>query len=146
MTRYRRRAAGWVGLLAVLGLGGCGDGKASVGGKVTYKNRPVVTGTVIVAGPDGVQVAGVINPDGTYAVEGVKAGAVKIGVFSPNPSASRDGGRGGAATSRLNRGTEQKVDPKDWVPLPQKYAEPDTSGLAATLKPGSQTHDIDLPD
>ena len=144
MIGRRSRAAGWVGLLAVLGLGGCGDGKASVSGKVTYKNRPVVTGTVIVAGSDGVQVAGVISPDGTYAVEGVKAGAVRIGVFSPNPSASRNGGRGGAVTSRLNRGTEQKADPRDWVPLPPRYAEPDTSGLTTTLRSGSQTHDIDL--
>jgi hypothetical protein len=32
------------------------------------------------------------------------------------------------------------------VPIPQKYADKDKSGKSLTVKPGSQTYNIDLED
>src|SRR5690349_503951 len=68
---------------------GCGGQGATVSGKVSYKGRPVVSGSVIVLNPDGTARTGVILPDGSYTVEGVSRGLVKIGVLSPDPAHTR---------------------------------------------------------
>src|SRR5690242_8111846 len=83
-----------VGLLAVAG---CGAGRGTVSGKVTYKGKPVVTGTVSVIGSDGIQYAAQITPQGTYSVPDVPAGPAKFTVSSPNPD---DAVRGGPAAAR----------------------------------------------
>src|SRR5689334_16533406 len=67
-------------------VGGCGGSSAKVTGKVTYHGRPVLSGAVIMVNEDGTAASGVIQPDGTYTVEGVKRGHVKIGVTSPDPA------------------------------------------------------------
>src|SRR5689334_22139796 len=79
-------------LLGVAGLGlllaGCGIGLrekrlpetgASIEGKVTYGNEPVMAALIIVQSKDGAS-QGVVGEDGRYKVENVPIGPVSIGV------------------------------------------------------------------
>src|SRR5439155_5760384 len=57
----------------ILFAAGCGGGKASVSGKVSFKGKLLATGTVSMVGPDGIVRQGAIKPDGTYTVTDVAA-------------------------------------------------------------------------
>jgi hypothetical protein len=170
----RLRAAGLcsllVGLAAVVGCDG--SGKTTVNGKVSYKSKPVVWGTVILVDNSGMYHQGTINPDGTYKVDDVPVGRVRIAVTSPNPDrggkaggapggggkgAAGGGGKGGAGKAEGTGGLEDPrakfaPDPASvptppatgWVELPKTAADPDASGLSAEVKPGVPI-DIEVP-
>src|SRR5262245_11972318 len=128
-------------LAVALGLAGCGGGKATVQGKVTHRGKALVSGTVILVGADGVAAAGEIAGDGSYAVANVTSGQVQVGVVSKPPHAGARPGRG--ATARTRTGSHAvpavAVDRSKWFPIPEKYAEPTTSGLGLTLQAGANT-------
>jgi hypothetical protein len=46
---------------------GCGS-RGTLSGKVTYKNKPVVWGSVSVIASDNIQYASQITPEGTYSI------------------------------------------------------------------------------
>lgn len=131
-----------LGSVVLAVLPGCGGGRASVAGKVTYKGKPLAMGTVYVASVDGVQWPASINEDGTYRIESLPAGPAKIGVTSPKPQ---------VLSERARRATKQNAatapPPPDlgkWVEIPETYADPTRSGLTVDLKSGPNTHDIEL--
>ncbi|HXG12534.1 MAG TPA: hypothetical protein VNK04_22450 [Gemmataceae bacterium] len=134
----------------LLAVAGCGGGTADVAGKVTFRGKPVVFGTVVVIGPDGVPKSGAIQPDGTYRVRGVKTGIAKVTVSSPPPpglvpASKKKVGRD-EADERTPADAGNPVSPevaRGWFPVPEKYADPERSGLTAEVKPG-QPVDIDL--
>jgi hypothetical protein len=135
-------------LLAVLlaALAGCAGGKSALTGKVTYKGKAIVFGTVVVQGADGLQIPGTINPDGTYRVTGIAAGKALVGVVSrdPGPTAAPKG----RVSGKTSRDAEDGPGPADrprWFALPQKYEDPSRSGLTTTLRPGANQYDIELP-
>src|SRR5439155_8044348 len=112
--------------LVLTGLSGCG-GTADVTGKVSYKGKLLASGTVSMVGPDGLVRQGIINGDGTYAIAGVAAGKVQLGVSSPRPGgAERGGRRGGRGIRRAPDGAAQ--DASGWFAIPNTYLEPTTSG------------------
>jgi hypothetical protein len=113
-------------VLVVL-VAGCGSRVATVSGKVTYKGRPVRSGGIVLLNPDGLSIAkGIIQPDGSYVVEGVKHGRVKIGVLSPNPTPAA------------------KVADPAWFPLPASLGSPGTSGLTCEVAAAFVEYDIDI--
>src|SRR5205814_6625446 len=59
-----------VAALVALAATGCG-GRGDVSGKVTYKGKPLVGGTVQFEACDNVLKQGNINGDGTYSLRGV---------------------------------------------------------------------------
>lgn len=133
--------------VAVLTAAGCGGGTADLSGKVAFQGKPVVFGSVVVIGADGVPKSGVIQPDGTFRVDGVRAGSVKITVSSPPPpgAAAAKKGREDIDPSKVLK--EAPVNPevaKNWFPIPDRYADPDKSGLGQSLSPGSNQIDLDL--
>src|SRR5215831_13285234 len=74
-------------LVTVLTLSSCASAKrGDVHGKVSYGGRPIIYGSVVLIGSDDMPVTGRINADGTYAVAGVPAGAVRVAVVSPDPA------------------------------------------------------------
>src|SRR5947209_17796776 len=106
MTPQRRRAAARVwrpALLAAL-LAGCAAGKADVTGKVTYQSKALTFGTVVVRGPDGLDIPGTINPDGSYRVTGAAAGKALVGVVSRDPGPTLAKGR---ATAKFSRDADE---------------------------------------
>lgn len=147
MTRPTRAAA-----LALLALAGCGGGTASVSGKVTFQGKPVVYGTVVLIGADGLPRSGQIQPDGTFTVPGVAVGTAKAAVSSPPPPGAEPakkaarGGRDAEDDERAPPPPPAPVDPavvKGWFPLPEKYGDPDKSGLTVQVGSG-QPADFDL--
>lgn len=146
MTVTTRMGLG-LALLTVLGCGGTAD----VSGKVTYQGKPVVFGTVLIIGADGIPKSGPIQPDGSFQARGIKVGPAKVTVSSPTPpgvGASAKKGRGGRddPDERTPADAGSSVSPevaKAWVPLPQKYADPEKSGLTADIGSG-QPINLDL--
>jgi hypothetical protein len=149
MNRLIRTAAAALALVVPLAATGCG-GTADVSGKVTYKGKPVVYGTVVVVGSDGIPKSGAIQPDGSYRVSGVPLGTAKVAVTSPKPPGSEP-----AAKKPRGRDADDDKPPpeqpppappeviQNWVSLPEKFGDPNKSEVTVTVKSG-QPADIEL--
>jgi hypothetical protein len=123
---------GVAGMLLCM-LSGCGAGGGSVSGTITYQGKPLPTGAVTFSGGENGSVT-VSSPitDGKYAMTEVPVGPVKISVTTPPPSPPPPPGTPAAAPAT------------ETIPIPQKYAFADQSGLTYTVKSGAQTYDIKL--
>ncbi len=125
----------WLGAVLLAGVCGCGH-NATVSGTITYQGRPVTYGSVIVLSSDKTARSGVIEPDGSFTVEDVHPGQVKIGVISRSPAKTHPHQR--------PEGTDLEEVRKSWVPLPHKFEDPDKSDLGCIIGPGTVRYDIDL--
>lgn len=123
---------------------GCGGGTTEVTGTVTYRGKPVTSGTVAFAAPSGAAVYAEIKPDGTYEASGVPVGKLSVAVSSPDPRVATpaDGGRGRGKGPPAAQPAAKAPD--GWVSLPPKYATPDQSGLSVTLTSKPNKYDIPL--
>jgi hypothetical protein len=158
-------------LLAVVPLG-C-SGRGTVSGRVLFNGKPLPGGLVKFIPVDARSnpVTATIGEDGSYAVT-VPAGAALISVDNralKNPNAVGSVGVGGEAAAGTKGGPPRGapvVPPKDmmakmkeehevpaptgttpvgtYMPIPDKYYDPETSGLKYNVQGGSQTHDIEL--
>lgn len=113
---------------------------ARVRGVVTYNGQPVPKGLIsfqTTAG-DGRNATGLIQPDGSYELqtESPRDGAL-LGDYRVSVSARED-------DEVLMYIPKKPVKPK--LLVPQKYENPQTSGLTATVASGSNTHNFDLVD
>jgi hypothetical protein len=136
-------------LLAALALTGCGEGTTDVSGKVTYKGKPVAFGSVVVIDSAGAPKSGSIQPDGTFRVDGVRRGAVKLAVSSPPPPGSEPARRPAGGRDGDDDKVPVNVPPappeviKSWFAIPDKYGDPAKSELTAEVKSGEPLN-IDL--
>jgi hypothetical protein len=129
-------------LLVLLAALGCSSGSATVSGKVTYKGEPLPAGSVAIYGANGRVQSGPIAGDGTYTIAKAPVGDVKMTVVTPNPSPeTRQGKRG---RDPIKHPGAADAAPIKVVPIPDRYKEPDKSGLNFTLKSGEQTINLDL--
>jgi hypothetical protein len=128
-----------IALVVVAALAGCGPRTATVTGRVASQGRPVVWGTITLQAADGSMHQAGIEPDGRFTIPNVPAGAARVGVVSPKPSGGR-GGREGS-DSRVAAGPPEPP-PGAWFPLPDKFADPNASGLTVQVDGGPV--DIDL--
>ncbi len=165
MNTFPRKGTGLpVRLFSVLLVGallsGCGS-KGTISGKVLYKGKPVTGGNLTFQSSQGV-FRTTINEDGTYRIEKVPAGPVKIGV--ENQSLQIQEGQGqmlAKVTPKDKKGKDVNVSemmqgmqkmmqkgaiPGKYVPIPQKASNPETSQLTYTVTSGSQVYDIELKD
>jgi hypothetical protein len=139
-------------LLTVLMLSSCASVKrGDVRGKVSYRGRSVIYGSVVLIGSDDMPVTGHINSDGTYAVSGVPVGDVRVAVVSPNPARPQPPDRkrprtGDPKASPLpkTRPVAPEVDRRKWFRLPKQYELADSSGITTTIYDGDNTFDIEL--
>jgi hypothetical protein len=127
---------------------GCGGGVADVSGTVSYNGNPVKSGTVTVRASDGTVYSGTIE-NGNYVVVGIPSGEVKFTVVSPEYAAEKP------IASSAAEGAGRNVQPKTgntrksadgWFPIATKFADPDKSGIATTLKTGPNTFAIAMTD
>jgi hypothetical protein len=129
-----RRAFRRFPVLALVALAGCDSGPrlVKVHGTVTYKGKPVTTGEVFFnpSASGGTRVGvGQIQEDGRYEMKmfpdrvGVVPGTYLVGVR--------------AYTGSFIEGTAVYV-------VPQKYANPSTSGLTAAVAGENQAQQIDF--
>jgi hypothetical protein len=123
---------------------GCGfDAKyktAEVTGKVLYKGNVVPGGKVtFIADQGDLSMDGIIGENGTYKVN-APVGPVHITV--DNRLLAKHARRG-----HIVRGPKNE-DPisleGEYVEIPKKYSSVDTTDLTYTVKPGSQSYEINL--
>jgi hypothetical protein len=139
----------WLGALAVvvsLGVAGCGEGKGTVSGKVTYKGVALKGGRVTYTSAKGKSNQAEIGEDGSYTVEDLPSGPAKITVQTSYlqqmaraprykvPEGAPEGYKGGGDPTAAKR----------YVKIPDSYEDLETSGLTYDVKKGAQTHDIPL--
>jgi hypothetical protein len=148
----RRRLGGCSAvLLLLMAVTGCGSGTADISGRVTYQGKPLPAGAVIIHGANGKVQSGPISADGTYAIYKAPVGDVKIAVVTPKPPppqpAATPGMKRSKGGGRKHPGAAEAHPPPPvdkFVPIPERYKDPEQSGLTFTLKSGSQTIDLDL--
>jgi hypothetical protein len=143
VTRSMRRLITMLVLTPGLVAIGCagGDKPASVSGKVTYNGKPVTSGTVVLIGEGKNSDPGAVQADGTYAIARAPLGRVKVAFDNPPPVQSRP-----ASPAQKNdpEFQEQAQEAARYVKTPEKYKDPDQSGLSFELRRGKNTCDIDL--
>jgi hypothetical protein len=129
-----------------LALSVCGCSKtAKVTGNVTYQGHPVVHGSVTLLSDERTARSGVIQPDGSYSVEDVPLGTMKIVVFSRDPAKGRSLVRGQQpAQAGKKTASSPKATVAGWFPLPPKFEAVATSGLTCTVASSHVSHDLDL--
>jgi hypothetical protein len=147
VTGRRRVSAALLLLSLGLGAAGCGSA-ASVSGKVSYKGAPVKGGTVTFYNASNWTGTSPIGADGSYKIDKVPSGTVKITVETksakPNPMASRMPKPPKDAPVPPGSMYEGGGDPDRYVAIPDKYADKEQSGLTYDVKSGSQEHPIEL--
>jgi hypothetical protein len=104
--------------------------KASVEGRITYHGVGLASGYVQIIGPDGKSAEGAIQMGGTYTVWDPPLGQVRIAVMSHPPAGLSK------APPAKHAGTH----------LPERYADPETSGITLNVGNGRQKFDIALTD
>lgn len=115
----------------LLFLSGCGS-HPHVAGTVTYKDKNLTAGTVAFVGKDGKKHVAAILSDGSYKLIEPPVGQVKVGVE--------------VRPIKLNipGSTDKKGEKDPPSPIPERYADPNKSGLSTEIKEGSNTYDITL--
>jgi len=150
-----------LGLILALVLGllaGCGGGKsttsAQVSGKVTYKGQPVKGGDLAFHSKDQGVSRTFLKEDGTYVLPNAPTGPMKVTVDTEflNQSAQKAAypgmqGKGPMMDpSKMAGGAPAKSSTGEYVKIPAKYSNPDTTTLTVTLEPGKNTKDFPLED
>src|SRR5262245_8421596 len=149
----RFRLGGVVLLSFLTAFVGCGRAPGTVSGKVTYQGQPVTSGAVIIFGADGNADSGRIDHKGDYTVHQAPSGPVKVVVIPGKPARTMPALPLDRATGRpkeppaKDRGGVLVAPPPGKGDFPQKYQDPDQSGLTFTVRGGrKQAFDIALVD
>jgi hypothetical protein len=134
----------------VFSLAGCGEQRAKVSGKVTFKDQPVPGGTVFFVSEDGLKNdRAEIKSDGTYSSSNVPYGKVKVAVqpvakslksMVPKGAKMPDMPEETGAAATYSKGDENYVD------IPTALRNPETSNISLTVDQAEQTFDIPLRD
>ena len=129
----------WI-VLVCLAAAGCGAPTATVTGKVTLNGAPVTAGAVTFHGENNFVQSAAIDATGAYTIANAPVGPVKVAVVSSRPRTMASPGGKTVPSHPGNKGGAAAVSS---VPVPEKYKDPNQSGLNFELKAGPQT--IDLP-
>ena len=136
-----------VNVLLFCTISGCGGpAVGQISGTVTFNGELVTSGDVLVVDKNGEAKGCAIREDGSYMLDQVPVGPIKIGVKSREP-----GPPAGLKTPKAPAGVKSPVPPspaaaKDpCVKIPANYGDPGKSGLTYTVVRGAQTFDIILP-
>lgn len=134
---------------------GCGS-KATVTGTVTYKDKPIPSGTILFAPDSGAPSVNAPINDGKYTAERVPTGPAKVSITSVYTEgeaqfmAKKMGGKMGPPKDApippeaRKAFEEESTQLKKGIKIPDQYGDPATSGLTFTVKSGRQTKDFKL--
>ncbi len=126
---------------------GCGKNPrsaehADVTGQVLFRGRPLPGGQVtFVTVKGGFAANGIIDEDGNYRIK-APIGDVQIGVT--NRMLQPRGREAPQTHPKKAAAGDAPVPRGQWVQIPPSYEDPHGSGLTYTVRPGPQTHDIEL--
>jgi len=157
MRRYRSRSfrplfAILILLASVLlPLAGCAKSNKAVivSGKVSYKGKPLGGGTIQFHPATGDPIPGGINPDGTFSFGGVPPGPSRITIETESirNTVQKGGDYMRMPGAKIPEGMKVSDAPQPtYVPIPKKYADPNTSGLTWDVNSGNSTKDFNLTD
>jgi hypothetical protein len=136
--RYRVGVCTCLAVL-VLAAAGCGPSQATISGKVTRHGKPVTAGTVLFVDAKNHIATGKLDEEGHYVVPRIPMGSFKVTVQTLRPEQLQAMAEQSKDAARLPRRL------KNLVPVPEKYADPETSGLTCQVNQPQQEHNIDLP-
>jgi hypothetical protein len=143
-------------LLSML-LSGCAGGKADVTGEVRFKGQPLSVGRISFFSDTEkkpVLTAWIVR--GKYTLKGCPVGPAKISIESMRPpKRSSDKADKNVPSKELLKGFEPTKlppeleelfagEPVKYMPIPPRFANPETSRLEYVVQRGPQTHNIDL--
>lgn len=142
-------------IVAALLASGCGGEKLGrVTGTVTAGGKPVSGGTVQFIPATGKAAVASINPDGTYALttydtgDGALVGPHKVVIHATRVGAGKlveaKSIEDEIALAQKGSGKILVPGKVEWL-VPERYSAPGTSDLTATVEPGEQTINFDLP-
>ncbi len=133
--------------LLVLGVVGCGGGKADVTGKVTLNNQPIPWGRITFVSEAGNKPA-ISSPirNGTFTIKDCPVGKAKISIESwearaPNRNVP-ESMKGFKPPEGVDEPPPEVIG--KYVPIASRYTSPDTSGLEYQVKRGENTCDLPL--
>src|SRR5262245_22536141 len=130
-------------LLLAAALAGCGKPRGDISGRVLLDGKPVTVGSNKVSfhAADGSVTHCTADPDGSYELKGVSVGDGKFTVQSlpPPPMLPAAPGKDGKMEV-IGKATAAGKAAK----LPERYKDPEKSGLTYTAQKGSQTFDLEL--
>ncbi len=158
MLCHCTRACGALLLLGLMAFSvGCSSSKAraTVKGKVTFAGKSLTVGSVMFYGKDNVTASASIDKNGNYVMADAPLGEVKITVSVPRVSPevlakmkAMAGFKDVKSVNPENPGQSISIvgemPSQPPVPIPEKYASVETSGLTYTVERGEHTHDITL--
>jgi hypothetical protein len=132
---------------------GCGGSVATVSGKVSYQGKPLSGGTVTLIPEQGVPLTGAIKPDGSYSIAKVPFGRVKVAVETKSAQSKQPSGviqlpapiR--QKTAQLPKELENPNNTQEtsrYIPIPDRYSDPDKSGLSFVVEKSKQVFDLEL--
>ena len=138
-------------LLSLASLSGCGGRSGYVSGKVTHQGKPVTSGAVIFHGADGRSDSGNIDAEGKYVVAQAPVGVVKVTVdtgparpVTPPKIVGPKRDDPAKHPGEKAEGNSGKGPPRKAIVVPEKYKDPDQSGLSFKVTGGKQTYDVKL--
>ena len=110
---------------------GCGgEPSGSVSGKVTYNGKPVTIGGVLFVNPDtGIGASAELDASGSYKVLSLRTGEYQVTIQRPRAPSPEEMAKGAQL---------KKPD------VPDKYLDPQTSGMTATITEGKNSVDFTL--
>jgi hypothetical protein len=123
-------SAGLLALAMILAASGCSSRPKlmPVKGTLTYKGKPLPGKQIRFHGPEGHVSITEVEPDGSFVITDVLPGEVKVCIMDSIaerfPARSPSGGPFAAP---------QAASPV--YPIPEKYKNPETSGLVYTITP-----------
>lgn len=112
-------------ILSASGCGRAGDKKMTVRGTVSCQGQRLNTGLLAFHGPGDAYAAAPIQPDGTFTAE-LAPGDVKVSILETP--------RGSKAAPAVNPP----------IAVPEKYGNPESSGLRFTITPSTSKLPIEL--
>jgi hypothetical protein len=115
---------------------------------VLFQGQPLPGGRIFFVTERGERLGTDLKEDGTYSLASLPPGTLRVGVDNTGLwwlEQLRQGKRPEmppAVVNKLPDGVPPYVG--RYVPLPDRYRDPDSSGLEATIRPGVRQQDFNL--
>jgi hypothetical protein len=131
-TKTRKAVLLLFGGFVALSAAGCGGGSREVSGTVSYRGRPLASGTILLLAGDGRSYNGTIGPDGSFTIKDVPAGEARMAVTSFAPADSERPSWAGAVVPAANSRVATRTGTVSAIP--PRYGDLGQSGLAVTVE------------
>lgn len=162
----KKYVTAFVACLMMIVLTGCGGPPTiPVSGQVTYQNKPVFPGTVVFMGNDGKTFSGTLDNVGNYRLPAVELGEYQVciqtvklanlrgNVATPSQAPLASEVPGAESIAAAGQDEEQPRIREETVPekfrnanvaIPDKYNDPKTAGLNASVAKSNGPLTIDF--